>query len=44
MQAAVGKFFSAEAIKENAEAFIRTINKAKPWQLQKERYITNTLV
>ena len=41
MQAAIGKVsFSAEAIKENAEAFIGAINKAKP-STAKGRYITN---
>ncbi len=41
MQAAIGKVsFSAQAIKENAEAFIGAINKAKP-STAKGRYITN---
>ncbi|PRM94180.1 50S ribosomal protein L1 [Aliarcobacter cryaerophilus] len=44
MQAAIGKIsFSAEAIKENAEAFIGAINKAKP-STSKGRYITNAAV
>ena len=44
MQAAIGKVsFSAEAIKENAEAFIGAINKAKP-STAKGRYITNAAV
>jgi large subunit ribosomal protein L1 len=44
MQAAIGKVsFSAEAIKENAEAFIGAINKAKP-STSKGRYITNAAI
>ena len=44
MQAAIGKVsFSAEAIKENAEAFIGAINKAKP-STAKGRYITNAAI
>jgi large subunit ribosomal protein L1 len=44
MQAAIGKVsFSAEAIKENAEAFIGAINKAKPSNA-KGRYITNAAI
>ena len=44
MQAAIGKVsFSAEAIKENAEAFIGAINKAKP-STAKGRYITNAVI
>ena len=44
VQAAIGKVsFSAEAIKENAEAFIGAINKAKP-STSKGRYITNAAI
>lgn len=44
IQAAIGKVsFSAEAIKENAEAFIGAINKAKP-STAKGRYITNAAI
>ena len=44
MQAAIGKVsFSAEAIKEDAEAFIGAINKAKP-STAKGRYITNAAI
>ncbi|OCL83591.1 50S ribosomal protein L1 [Arcobacter porcinus] len=44
MQAAIGKVsFSAEAIKENAEAFISAINKAKP-STAKGRYIANAAI
>ena len=44
MQAAIRKVsFSAEAIKENAEAFIGAINKAKP-STSKGRYITNAAI
>ena len=44
MQAAVGKVsFSAEAIKENVEAFVAAINKAKP-STAKGRYITNAAI
>ena len=44
MQAAVGKVsFSTEAIKENIEAFISAINKAKPASA-KGRYFTNAAV
>ena len=44
MQAAIGKVsFCAEAIKENAEAFIGAINKAKP-STSKGRYITNAAI
>lgn len=44
MQAAIGKVsFSAEAIKENAEAFVAAINKAKP-STAKGRYITNAAI
>ena len=44
MQAAIGKVsFSTEAIKENAEAFIGAINKAKP-STSKGRYITNAAI
>ena len=44
MQAAIGKVsFSAEDIKENAEAFIGGINKAKP-STAKGRYITNAAI
>ncbi|RXJ96761.1 50S ribosomal protein L1 [Arcobacter sp. AHV-9/2010] len=44
MQAAIGKVsFSAQAIKENAEAFIAAINRAKP-STSKGRYITNAAI
>ncbi len=44
MQAAVGKVsFSKEAIKENVEAFVLAINKAKPASA-KGRYITNAAI
>ena len=44
MQAAIGKVsFSAEAIRENAAAFIAAINKAKP-STAKGRYITNAAI
>lgn len=44
MQAAIGKAsFSAQAIKENAEAFIGAINRAKP-STAKGRYITNAAI
>lgn len=44
MQAAIGKVsFSAQAIKENAEAFVAAINKAKP-STAKGRYITNAAI
>ncbi|MFK2822695.1 50S ribosomal protein L1 [Arcobacter sp. YIC-80] len=44
MQAAVGKIsFSTEAIKENIEAFVAAINKAKPASA-KGRYFTNAAV
>ncbi|AXH10557.1 50S ribosomal protein L1 [Malaciobacter halophilus] len=44
MQAAVGKVsFSTEAIKENVEAFLSAINKAKP-STAKGRYITNAAI
>ena len=44
MQAGIGKVsFSAEAIKENAAAFISAINKAKP-STAKGRYITNAAI
>ena len=44
MQAAIGKVsFSPQAIKENAEAFIGAINKAKP-STAKGRYITNAAI
>lgn len=44
MQAAIGKVsFSADAIKENVEAFVAAINKAKP-STAKGRYITNAAI
>jgi len=44
MQAALGKVsFSEEAIKENVEAFLSAINKAKPASA-KGRYITNAAI
>ena len=44
MQAAIGKVsFSAEAIRENAAAFIAAINRAKP-STAKGRYITNAAI
>ena len=44
MQAAVGKVsFSNEAIKENVEAFIAAINKAKP-STAKGRFVTNAAI
>lgn len=44
MQAAVGKIsFSTEAIKENIEAFVSAINKAKPASA-KGRYFTNATI
>ncbi|AZL53460.1 50S ribosomal protein L1 [Aliarcobacter skirrowii] len=44
MQAAIGKVsFSAQAIKENAEAFIGAINRAKP-STAKGRYISNVAI
>jgi large subunit ribosomal protein L1 len=44
MQAGIGKAsFSAEAIQENAAAFISAINKAKP-STAKGRYITNAAI
>lgn len=44
MQAAVGKVsFSEEAIKENVEAFLAAINKAKP-STAKGRFITNAAI
>ena len=44
MQAGIGKVsFSAEAIRENAAAFIAAINKAKP-STAKGRYITNAAI
>ena len=44
MQAGIGKVsFSAEAIKENAAAFISAINKAKP-STAKGRFITNAAI
>lgn len=44
MQAAIGKAsFSAQAIKENAEAFIGAINRAKP-STAKGRYIANAAI
>lgn len=44
MQAAVGKVsFSNEAIKENIEAFIAAINKAKP-STAKGRFVTNAAI
>jgi large subunit ribosomal protein L1 len=44
MQAGIGKVsFSAEAIRENAAAFIAAINRAKP-STAKGRYITNAAI
>ncbi len=44
MQAGIGKIsFSAEAIRENAAAFIAAINRAKP-STAKGRYITNAAI